>query len=1075
MVRLIRKLGVLLLFALFLQSCSTTLQSSWRDFNAYFNTYYNAKTSFERGLETQERQDIEINPERPIRVHATPRRAGQSDFAHAAEKSADVIRFHGQSRWVDDAIMLIGMSYFYQQQYFSADQKFVELLATTTDQEMRQNAILWRGKAALEMENFSEGINYVQSRLFSTEFDWDPEIEAEVKLVIAQLYVGREEYEDAVVYLAEALPDIGDRYMRMRAHFLHGQLLEILGHYEEAFAAYEEATHRSNPNYDLIYHAERKMGVVARKQGNHEWAYDHFSSMSRDDRHFEYLSEIQYERARTLQDMGRFTEAYQRYEDILRHRSINPTREDEARIFYGMAEIHRDHYLDYTLTAAYFDSSSQQSTNRELLPKNFDADIMARSYGEYSRLNQEIHHLDSLLWLGTLSPADRDSVIEEVRARKIAEMEAQARDQQRQQMISVDDIDEAGVQADEETENGFLNHQNPQLMQQMGQAFQAYWGQRPLVDDWRRMEMVRINIVRQFEDQGEEVDDVDSAIQELADEQAPTVDIDLAEIPLTEEEQRETRHSIASREYEIGNVFFNNLAMPDSAARYFRNVMGRFPDSELAPQAIYSLSELYDSSGDSVQAMQYAMQLVDFYPNTIYAERMADRYMLERQVSEKVLSREDSLSRAFEEILSHHISEGRAGKLRNFAEKHPEHDKAPEALYRSLQDYAMLARDDDQYHLRLNDLSFTRHIWNQEQNEREAFKDSVRAMMADSVFMAVIHPEYEEIHGTDDGDDAVPGESQGRSGADENGFETGTASDPDQQQESISDNIEGDSVDEMRNGRETDTPETEEQEAEDQEAEDQEAAPQESDTEERPARKSITEHFQSILDYNIEEPDFKDLFPYEGALWDSARVVLFALKNDYPEFSGNRVVSALAEEIDADRVRADMVDTSRVHNCDELDGVPEIAGGEEQFLEASGLQELLDAQMIHRNVTIAVTIGRDGSPMEFSVISDGHAADYDDDYYGDYYGDYGYDDYDDEAYYDDYYDDYDDADFESNADTDIEAEADAAADTEAGADSDIMESLMQVIDTHLRFNPPTSYGVAVPARCEYELQLHHQQ
>jgi outer membrane protein assembly factor BamD (BamD/ComL family) len=81
---------------------------------------------------------------------------------------------------------------------------------------------------------------------------------------------------------------------------------------------------------------------------------------------------------------------------------------------------------------------------------------------------------------------------------------------------------------------------------------------------------------------------------------------------------------IASHEYEIGNVFFTSLAMPDSAARYYRRVMSRFPDSELAPQAIYSLSELYHSAGDTTQAIQYAMQLVDFYPHTIYAERMAD-------------------------------------------------------------------------------------------------------------------------------------------------------------------------------------------------------------------------------------------------------------------------------------------------------------------------------------------------------------------------------------------------------------------------------------------------------------------
>jgi tetratricopeptide (TPR) repeat protein len=159
------------------------------------------------GVELQNQQEITINPERPIRVHPTPRRAGLSDFEHAAQKSADVIRFHPRSRWVDNSIMMIGKSYFYQQRYFSADQKFVELLAATSDPALRQEAIFWRGRAALELENYVEGVNYIQSRLFSTEFDWDRRIEADVRLIIAQLLVARGEYEDAVGYIADALAE----------------------------------------------------------------------------------------------------------------------------------------------------------------------------------------------------------------------------------------------------------------------------------------------------------------------------------------------------------------------------------------------------------------------------------------------------------------------------------------------------------------------------------------------------------------------------------------------------------------------------------------------------------------------------------------------------------------------------------------------------------------------------------------------------------------------------------------------------------------------------------------------------
>ena len=1048
MQRNLRLFSLLLAVSLLMQGCTGALQSSWRDFNAYFNTYYNAKTSYDRGLELQEQQEITINPERPIRIHPTPRRAGLSDFEHASQKSADVIRFHPRSRWVDNSIMMIGKSYFYMQQYFSADQKFLELLTTTTDPMLRQEAIFWRGRAALELENYVEGINYTQSRLFSTEFEWDRRIEADLRLVIAQLLVARGEYEDAVEYLSDALPDIRSRRHEMRAFFLHGQLLEKLGHYDEAFGAYRRATHQSNPNYDLIYHAERKMGIVARKRGDLEWAYNHFASMSRDDRHFEYIASIEYEVARTLHDMGRYTDARQRYEQILRRRTQPASRETQAQIYYGMAEIYRDFYMDFTLTAAYFDSSATQGTNMERLPENFDAGLMSRSYGEYSRLQHEVHRLDSLLWLGELSEAEFDSVINVVRERKIAEIEQQQREQRRQQMVTIADLEEAGTQADEDTDNGFLNYKNPQLMMQNRQAFQAFWGSRPLVDDWRRMEAVRVNIVRQFEEEGEEVEDVDQAIEQAISPQQQLMEIDISDVPFSEEEQMETRRMIASHEYEIGNVFFTSLAMPDSAARYYRNVMRRFPDSELAPQAIYSLSELYHSSGDSTQAAQYAMQLVDFYPNTIYAERMADRYNLELFREEYVMSREDSIAMEYEEVIGMGPSDDRAGKLRRFADKYPDAPQAGQALYRSVLDYIDAAREDEQYAYRIFDLSTTRHIWRQEQEEFEVLRDSVRALMADSVYMAVtarldadrvpgapelvtppdpeapepepddpeapeLEPDDPEVPELEPDDPEVP-----ELEPDDPEVPELVPDDP-EAPELVPDEPEAPELEpddpEARERVPDEMPYTDPVDAElnDEGVDSAGFEPEEAETaymEEMQPRKTYQAHLQDIVDKTLEEPDFSEWFPYEGAMWDSARVALLTLRNNYPDFPRSRVVNELAEEIEVDRIRSLLVDTDRIYECNELDERPAIEGGLDAFIETSGFRQVIDEFETSGTVVIQVLIDKEGYPAEINT----------------------------------------------------EDEDDGLG---------ILEALMEAVEQHMRFSAPQYTTVPVQAQCEYTIEF----
>ncbi len=1048
---------------LLLQGCAT-LQTSWRDFNAYFNTYYNAKTSFERGLELQMRQEMSINPERPIRIHPTPHRAGHSDFEHAAQKSADVIRFHPRSRWVDFAIEMIGMSYFYQQQFFSADQKFVELLATTSNPTLRQRAILWRARSALELENYLEGINYSQSRLFSTEFDWDSGLEAELKLVIAQLYVKREEYEDAVVYLAEALPAVRDRTLQMRGHFLHGQLLEILQRYDEAFEAYSKATHRSNPSYDLIYHAELKLGITARKRGDLDWALGHFVSMSRDDRHFGFIATIEYEIARTMQERTDFTRSMQHYEQILRRRTNPPTRETQAKVYYGIAEIYRDFYQDYQMAAAYYDSSARQATDLRRLPPGFDASLMARSYGEYTRLQEEVRHLDSLLWLAGLSRDELNEVIEEVRQKKMAEMQEQEREQRRQQLVAIDS-DEMATHAEEATESGFLNHKNPQMMQQMALSFQAVWGARPLVDDWRRLEAVRENIVRQFEEEGGEPADVDRVLQESAVSSTVTVEIDLSEIPFSEEEKLETRRRLASHEYEIGNVFYTALAMPDSAARYYRSVMRRFPDMEIAPQAIYSLSELYESKTDSVQALQYAMQLVDFYPNTIFAERMAARFNLNLERTEQEYSRSDSISLAYQEILAMNPSTERASRFRDLVRNWPEADIAAEALFRAVRDYIKIAASEEVYHYRIQERELAWSIWDMEKQEREAFRDSVSAMLADSLYME----ELLDLQQRQDSLDALQIEAEAGTEV----VPATTDSIPSPEVSAVADSLpdlevtpeieslppseasavvdsipspevsavagslpdlevtpEIDSLPDPEVFVEADTLAGSDLAAEldtlagsDLAAEldtlagsDLVAEPdtlitgQEEETTPEPPVKTPLEHLQEIASMSIEEPGFGEYFPYEGVLWDSARVVLMVMRNDYSNFPRMNVVNALAEEIEVDRVRAALVDTDRLYPCSELDEQPAIAGGLEQFIRDSGFQEIIDENMISGSLVVTVVIDQEGVPVDVYT----------------------------------------------------EEEDDGMG---------IMEALLEAIRRDMRFASPEFTGVAVQAECEYVIEF----
>ncbi|MEX0772669.1 MAG: tetratricopeptide repeat protein [Balneolales bacterium] len=866
------------LYLLMLSGCSTTFQSGWSDFNAYFNTYYNAKTSFERGVIQIKGQEEDINPERPIRIHQTPVQAGRQDFENAIEKSADILRFHPTSRYVDHAIEIIGQSYFYQGQFFSASQKFLELYNTTTNDRKKQNAIYWRGRSFLELESYNEGLIYLKSHLFSSDHEWERITEAHINLVIGQLHVNNHEWDDAEIYLAEGKAAMPDRKLLARANFLHGQVLEELERYEDAFDAYDLAIHNANPEFNITFNARLKKAQVARKMEEYQWAYDYLVSMTRDDKNFAFMGDLLYEIARTLHESGDYIGAQEEYTHLLSQSLSTPTQETTAKTFYGLAEVHKDYYVDYQRAAAYYDSSAQQATDLNKLPEEFDARLLATSYGNYTELVNHVQRLDSLLWLGSLPEAELDSVIANVREENVRKMEQELEDEQNaeDQFTSVDEVEI--TDAVEDTENGFLNHLNPQSVARVSQTFRALWGSRPLVDDWRRGEAVRSVTLHRSNGESNDIIDEDRSEEEVFEEtpeeqnDVPNeqVLVDLSDIPFTEEERIEAKEKLAETYYEIGNVFFLTLNMPDSARSRYYEVLDRFPDSGHAPQAMYSLSETYLSLEDSVNAREIAVKLTEKHPQSDYAKNMAERYNIAYGPEEGGMTRQDSLNQMYSEMMDDMKSgklQENAEKLKNFAHTYKDSDKAPQALFQAATEYLTLAREDSIHHQRVDEVNQISKAWESQNLELNALKDSSHIMLEDST---LTEEEYQK--------------------------------------------------------------------------------------------------WSSLADSSLAPLNLDEQYLYKGAYWDSVRVLLADVSENYPAYSGIDRVESIKDEIRSIEEEVSNEVENGILSCDELDARPEIIEDMDQLLAESGIQEQVNTLMVRSTITLMITIDESGDPIDLQSV-----------------------------------------------------------------------------------------------------------
>jgi len=64
----VKKILQISLVVLLLAACGTPLEQPWRNFNAYFNSFYNLQKLYDDGYEQNQRQLPEVNPEIPIKV-----------------------------------------------------------------------------------------------------------------------------------------------------------------------------------------------------------------------------------------------------------------------------------------------------------------------------------------------------------------------------------------------------------------------------------------------------------------------------------------------------------------------------------------------------------------------------------------------------------------------------------------------------------------------------------------------------------------------------------------------------------------------------------------------------------------------------------------------------------------------------------------------------------------------------------------------------------------------------------------------------------------------------------------------
>lgn len=638
-----RRFSGILLLLFVLSGCGQTsfVGKQFDNFTAYYNKFFNARKAFESGVKSLESRDTRIDRNRYLPLFTNPDAGGAStDFQDTIKKSADVLREHPNSKWVDDALLLIGKSYFYQRNYVGAEQKFLEVVALKT--ALEDEARFWLARTLITGGNYDEAAQFLTESLNRENVSrrWKPMMQ----LAMGEMYVQREDWINAADALSTGLENVRDKDLGARAQFLLGQVYETIEDYEKAYEAYSRVE-RFHPLYELTYAA--KLSAV-RVQGSYldeEEALRELRRMERDDKNYQYRNELSYVRGRIYQMQGHADDAFLVYDDIL-YDADGDISMVRGRIHYALAELYRDVYLDYLTAAAHFDTAStaiSTGTGGATRPGAAagavdlyspeaitDAVEQKETFASFSDVMFRINEMDSLLYLGSLEPAAFDEAIMRIRRQLAAELEAQQRELERRQASQA--FREAGATETARSrtgataasgasgEAGFLYHRDPMLVQEARLNFETVWGERPLVPNWRRSDAVNSYLAAISD--SPDGDSLAAEVMNVGDE-LPVVD--LGSIPRDSLSRVEMRSRRAAASYELANVLFLSMNEPDSAATWYRMVIEDAHDSTLIQRAYYALAEVQQSVGDADAARMLYEVAADLDSSTDLGRQISQR------------------------------------------------------------------------------------------------------------------------------------------------------------------------------------------------------------------------------------------------------------------------------------------------------------------------------------------------------------------------------------------------------------------------------------------------------------------
>lgn len=185
---------------------------------AYFNTFYNAKNYYNQGRRLVPNDTVKVDSDL---------------FDKAIEKSVVVIVKYPTSRWTDDALFIMGSSYYYKGDYNRALEKLDLLIASYPESPRYFDGLYFRGLCYYKMGRYNAAILQLQDLIPEKKY------QKRARLALGYVHYRQGNYQALVQIADSLLVESLNNKERQQVLTLRAEAQFNLGRYDDALMSYQ--------------------------------------------------------------------------------------------------------------------------------------------------------------------------------------------------------------------------------------------------------------------------------------------------------------------------------------------------------------------------------------------------------------------------------------------------------------------------------------------------------------------------------------------------------------------------------------------------------------------------------------------------------------------------------------------------------------------------------------------------------------------------------------------------------------------------------------------------------------------